>query len=121
MIGASGTYGFNNVDLALQPSNGQWMIRKSLGFDGAGHPVYPAVREFTLSWDLISTDNLKQLIDVYNSVGNSGTITACLPEYGNTDFVFKNYSGTTMQEPDLSEYFMGYTQTVTLLLLNIKT
>lgn len=121
MQGASGTYAFNNTDFLLPPTSGKWNQRDSLGIDGLGHSIYPAVRTFELTWALISTIDLKQIIDVYNTVSNTGTVVACLPKYGDTDYIFFNYSGVTMQEVSVEEYFQGYVQGVRLLLMNIRT
>ena len=119
--GASGSYAVNNTDLTLQPSEGQWLVRTDYGVDGGAHIIYAQPRQFELKWDLISPSDLKQIIDFYNSVGNTGVVTFCLPEWGASDFVFKNYSGTTLAEPEVGPYFQGYTQSVKLLVLNIRT
>jgi len=121
MIGLSGTYAFNNVDFQLQPSTGKWVDRTNYGIDGGGHSIYSQFRHFELSWDLISTDDAKQIIDVYNTIGNTGTCVACLPKWGDINYTFFNYSGTTMQEPSVGEYFQGYITSVKLLLLNVRT
>lgn len=119
--GLSGTYALNGVDLTLQPTSGKWADRVNYGIDGGAHPVYAQNRAFELSWDLISTEDAKQLIDVYNLVSNTGTITACLPQWGALEYQFKNYSGTTLEEPIVGEYFMGYIQQVRMLVLNVNT
>ena len=121
MQGLSGTYAFNNTDLQLPPSEGKWIERQSYGFDGNAHMIYSQFRDFELSWDLISTTDAKQLIDVYNQFGTTGTVVSCLPEWGNVDFSFKNYSGTTLQEPTFDAYFQGYYQTGKLTIINVKT
>lgn len=121
MQGFSGTYAFNNVDLTLQPTEGKWEGRSEYGVDGGAHPVYSQFRNFELTFDLISTSDAKQLIDFYNTVGNTGTCVACLPEWGNADYKFKNYSGTTLREPEVGAYFEGYINSVTLTVLNIRT
>ena len=119
--GLSGTYAFNGADLTLQPSTGKWVERTDYGIDGGGHPVYATTRKFELTWDLISTSDAQQIINFYNTVGNTGTVVACLPEWGATQYQFKNYSGTTLQEPTVGTYFMGYIESVKLLILNVRT
>lgn len=121
MIGLSGSYALNNTDLTLQPTTGKWMDRTNYGVDGGGHPVYSQLRSFELTWELISPSDAKQIIDTYNLVGNTGTVVACLPEWGTLEYQFRNYSGVTMQEPSVGTYFQGFIQTVRLLLLNIRT
>jgi hypothetical protein len=78
--GLSGTYAFNDVNLTLQPSEGRWVERTSYGIDGSGHNIYSNFRNFELSWDLISTSELKQLIDFFNVVASStgSVVAACL-------------------------------------------
>jgi hypothetical protein len=119
--GLSGSYAFNGTNLTLQPTDGQWVERTNYGVDGGAHFVYSSVRGFELTWVLISPSDAKQIIDFYNLVGNTGTVVACLPKWGDVDYTFYNYSGTTMQEPSVGKYFMGHIQEVRLLLLNIRT
>ena len=119
--GLSGSYAFDNVNFQLQPTTGKWSERTNYGVDGAGHPIYSSVRNFELTWELISPTDAQQIINVYNSVGNTGSVVACLPKWGDATYTFFNYSGTTMQEPSVGEYFQGYIQSVKLLLLNIRT
>lgn len=119
--GLSGSYAINDTNLSLQPTTGKWESRNSYGVDGGGHPVYSQLRSFELSWELISPLDAKQLIDFYNAVGNTGTVVACLPRWGDAEFTFFNYSGVTMQEPSVGTYFQGFIQSVRLLLLNVRT
>jgi hypothetical protein len=118
--GYSGTYGVNGVALTLQPTSGQWEAKSSLGFDGNGHPIYPPMGEFTLSWDLISTNDFKQLNDFYESVSNTGTVTTELPKWGDVDYLFYSYSGTVWQRPTAGEYFMRYVTGVKMTVSRIR-
>lgn len=119
--GLSGTYAFNNNNITLQPTTGKWTERSSYGIDGGAHPVYSSLRNFELTWVLISPEDAKQIIDVYNSVGSTGSVVACLPEWGAVEYIFRNYSGVTMEEPSVGTYFQGFIQEVKLLLLNVRT
>lgn len=121
MQGFSGSYAFNNVDLVLPPSEGNWKERQNYGIDGGGHTIYSSVRDFEMSWDLISVANLATIISAYNAVGNTGTVVACLPEWGNANYQFKNYSGTVLQEPTVGAYFQEHVESVKLLILNVRT
>ena len=120
-IGASGSYAANGTNLTLQPTEGRWLERDSFGIDGGGHPVYSNVRNFELSWQLISPADFAQILGFYNQVQNTGTASADLPEWGANAFQFKSYSGCTMQEPTASAYFNEYIQEAKLLILNIRT
>lgn len=120
MQGYSGTYAVNNVDFVLPPTSGKWVNRTQYGVDGQGHPIYSAVRSFELAWDLMSPTDVQQIIGFYNQVV-TGTVVACLPQWNAPGFLFYNYSGTTLTEPEVSEYFQGYTTTVKMTVLTIRT
>lgn len=119
MIGLSGTYAFNGTDLSLQPTSGKYIERNQYGFDGNAHPIYSSFRSFELVWELIPTSDAKQLIDFYNTVSSTGTVVACLPKWGDVNFVFINISGTTLTEPTVDEYFVGYVKNMKMLVINI--
>lgn len=119
--GLSGTYAFNDTNWTLQPTTGKWIDRTSYGIDGNAHPIYSPYRNFEATWELISTSDAKQILDFYNTVSSTGTVVSCLPEWGATEYQFKNYSGTTLQEPVVGEYFQGYIMSVKLLIINIRT
>lgn len=120
-VGASGSYAFNGTNLTLQPSEGVWNQRDSLGIDGGGHPIYPAKRTFELKWGLISVSDLQQIINVYNTVQNTGTASVDLPQFGAAGYQFKTYSGCTLNEPQVGAYFNEYVADTSLLILNIQT
>lgn len=119
--GFSGSYAFNGVDLTLPPSTGNWKERPNYGIDGGGHTIYSSVRDFEMTWDLISVSNLSTIIGIYNVVGNTGTAVSCLPDWGNANYIFRNYSGTVLQEPTVGEYFQEFVQDVKLIILNVRT
>lgn len=119
--GASGTYAINGSNLLLQPSTGRWVQRDSFGMDGAGHEIYPAVRDFELQWDLIDVGDLQQINNDYNAVGSTGTIVADLPKYGDSQYNFYSYSGCTLSEPQYDAYFERYVQSVRLVIHNVRT
>ena len=121
MEGLSGTFAFNGTDLNQYPTTHKWVERNNYGVDGGGHPVYPSVRGYEMTWNLISTNNAKQIIDFYNLVGNTGTVTSCLPIWGDTEYKFKNFSGTTLEEPQMQGYFMGFIEELRLLVLTVNT
>ena len=121
MVGLSGTYAFNGTDLLLQPTSGKWQERTNYGLDGGAHPVYPAVRNFELTWQLISPSDAQQIITFYNAISNTGTVVACLPEWGASAYQFRNYSGASLQEPTVGEYFNEHITEVRLLILNVLT
>jgi hypothetical protein len=120
MEGLSGTFAFDNNNLNQYPTTHRWVERTQYGVDGNARPVYGQVRSYEMTWNLISVSNAKQIIDFYNQVGNTGSLVACLPQYGAADFQFKNYSGTTLQEPQMQGYFMGFIEELRLIVLNVN-
>lgn len=119
MIGASGTYAFNGTNLSLIPTEGHWTEPAEYGYDGFGHPITSSFRSFEMTWQLISTSDLKQLIDFVALVSNTGTMAVDLPQWGAADYVFSTYSGTTLSPVQVGAYFMGYVQNVSLLVLRV--
>lgn len=121
MIGYSGTYAINSTSLLLSPTEAGWENRTELGIDGNGHPVYPAVRQFEMMWGLAHPNDVKQIWDAYTIVSNTGTVAFDLPEWGAGDYIFKTYSGCTMREPQVGNYFEGYFKDVKLTILLVRT
>lgn len=119
MVGASGTYAVNGTDFTLQPTRGRWIDRDAIGIDGNAHPVYPAVRSFELSWQLIDASDLSQVIGFYNSVISTGTVSVDIPRWNGNPYQFQRYSGCTLGEPQVGEFFAEHTQEVKLLIYNI--
>ncbi len=120
-IGASGTYAAGGTDFTLQPTSGRWLGRGELGFDGSGHPIYPGVRSFEMSWQLVNASDLSQIIDFYNQVQNTGTIAVDLPKWNGNPYQFERYSGCTLGEPTVEAFFSEHTQEARLLIYNIVT
>lgn len=119
--GLSGSYAFNDTNWTLQPTTGKWVDRTQYGVDGGAHPIYSNFRNFEVTWELISPTDAKQLIDFYETVSATGTLVSCLPKWRDPEFTFHNYSGTTVLEPVVGEYFQGYITSVKLLIMNIRT
>lgn len=117
--GFSGSYAINGVKI-LQPTNGQWAGLEMLGYDGNGRPMYPALGAFELSWGLVTTSDLKQLIDYFNYSNVSGTVVFDLPRWGDADYKFYSYSGTQISRPQIGEYFSGYVTNVKMTVSNIR-
>lgn len=118
-VGLSGSYAINAVDIC--PEDSRWLPRPALGIDGNGHSIYPAVRDVELTWSLVSMADFNVIYQAYQLVGNTGTITADLPDLSASDFRFKRYSGTIIHEPEVGTFFEGYASDVRLLITNIRT
>lgn len=119
MIGYSGTYAFNGSNLLLIPAEGRWTEPSEYGYDGFGHPIVSSFRSFEMTWPLMSTAELKQLIDSVAQVASTGTCAVDLPQWGAVDYIFTTYSGTTLSPVQVGAYFMGYVQNVSLLVLRV--
>ena len=115
------TYIINGTTLALQPTSGAWKDRDSLGVDGNGHSVYSAAREFEMRWGFMSMSEFKEIHDLYNAIGNTGTAVVSLPTYAGASWGFTEYSGTVLREPEAGQYFEQYVSDVTLLVVKIRT
>ena len=121
MQGYTGSYAINGTNLILQPSAGSWETKDILGIDGNGHPVYPQLREFNLQWGLMSPSDFQQVQDFYNQCDNTGTVVVDLPKFGDAGYQFYSYSGCTLREPSIGEYFNGYITDVSLRVMKVRT
>lgn len=106
--------------LQTQPSDVSWTPRPTLGIDGAGHPVYPAIRSAQLSWDIIDAASYGELQGLYAAAGNTGTVPVTLPQYGSTTYQDYDYSGCVLHEPEYDKYFEQTYMGVKLLIANIR-
>lgn len=96
---------FNGTGLMINPTTAQWVDQDSMGISGDGHAIYPALREFRLSFNLVSQGEWYELYDYFRRVSVTGTMTVALPDFSNNNFVYRNYSGATLRYPTMSQYF----------------
>ena len=115
------SYKFDGEEFILLPTTGRWMPREMLGVAGSGHPIYPGVREFELTWQLNSPTGTYQLQKWFDALIATGTAVVDLPKYGDAEYVFESYTGCVLREPQFSQYFTENIQTVTMRITNIKT
>ena len=113
-------YRINGTLLILQPETGKWIDRNELGMDGGGHPVYPLVRNYQLDWSNMDAESFKQLKDFYDLIGNTGTCSVDLPEFGANPYAFHTYSGCTLSEPTCSDYFEEHYSNVSMKIFKIR-
>ena len=118
---ATGTYAVNSVAFSLLPTTGKWMSRQSIGVTGDGHDIYGRTREFELRWGLFQPSEMNQWVTWFNSIGVTGTVVFTLPEYGALTYEFKNYSGCTISEPQVGEFFTENYREVVVSIRNIVT
>jgi hypothetical protein len=120
-IGASGSYGVNGVDFTLQPTSGRWIPQSPVGFTGDGHPIYSAIHEFQIRWNLSEQVDLNQIQTFRDSVILTGTAIVDLPVYRGSAYIFTSYTGCSLYEPDRGEYFSEDTTELVLVVGNIHT
>ncbi len=121
MNGYSGSYAINGVALLLQPTKAGWGNRQEIGVDGGGHPLYPQVRNYEFEWGLAHPNDVKQILDAWETVSNTGTVAFDLPQWRGSDYIFTTYSGCTMREPQVGQYFEGYIENVKLSVMMVRT
>lgn len=117
--GLSGSFAFNGTELTLCPTEGRWLERNVLGYDGSGHPIYPRVRSFEMTWQLLSPAEFDEIRDYFESVSNTGTVAADLPQWSAADYRYARYSGCILSEPTAGAYFNEYITEARLLITNI--
>lgn len=110
----------NSTDLTMQPTEHNWVSRSSLGYSGTGHPILPAVREYKLVFNLVSSSDFSQLVNFFNAVSVTGTVVATLPTYGASTYGFSNYSGVIINEIEYSGFFEEHYQEAIVILSNIR-
>ena len=113
------TYGVNGSEFTQQPSSGRWMPQTSVGVSGDGHPIYPAVWSFQLTWNVIAPAQFEEIYNAYKSAALTGTVVMQLPDLDAATYTFKNYSGCTLQKPEVGQYFTEHLTDVSLFVLNI--
>lgn len=118
----TGSFAINGVDFLLQPTEHKWMPRTMLGRDGAGHPIYSAVREYEMRFQLASLTDYWQLQQWFQMMGNTGTLVVDLPEYAvSGSYYFTSYTGVIIDEPEAGTYFSESKTDMMLLISNIRT
>ena len=115
------TYKINGSTITLQPTQGSWDKRESIGIDGNGHAVYSALREFEMRWGFMSMSEFQEMQNFYDSIGNTGTAVVSLPQYGASSWTFYDYTGCVLREPEVGEYFKQYVSDVRLLVVKVST
>ena len=115
----TGSYGIGDVEFDLQPTSGRWIPQSPAGITGDGHPIYPKVRTFQLGWGLMSISEFDDIRDHYKTTQITGTAVVALPDLDASSYTFRNYSGCTLQEPEVGQYFTTYITDVSMFVLNI--
>lgn len=113
--------GFNGTGLMVQPTTAGWVQQDEIGINGLGISIYPALREFQLTFNLTSQGELYELINYFDQIGTTGSIVATLPAWGANTFQYRNYSGVVLKQPSMTEYFAEQWSTEVNLVLLVRT
>lgn len=120
VTGTVNTFAINGTALSIQPTKHNWIKRSSVGIDGGGHGIYPALSQYQLQWDYMSASEFTQLLTFYNSFGITGTAVASLPKYNDSTYEFYAYSGCVVDEPGFDNFFENHYENVVLLISSIR-
>lgn len=104
-----------------QPTEHFWLEREPLGQDGNGRFIYPAFREYELSFDYLTATEFNQLQTHYNSIGNTGSVVVRLPRYADSTYTFFDYTGCILSEPIFQSFFEEHYSGVRLIVGRIRT
>lgn len=114
-------YQINGTGIPLEPTEGRWLERELIGYDGNGRPIYPATRQFELRWGLADPGEVWQLQEWFQTIGATGSLVASLPRYAWPAYEFHAYSGVYIHEPTVNTYFTEHYTEIVLLVTNIRT
>lgn len=107
------------------PTTVRWMPREAIDVQGDGRPIYGAVRQVQLRWELTSYEEWASLQRVYDDVRASGTAVVQLPGFPTTtgtSLSYVEYSGCVLGEPQIGNFFAeSYPESIVLIISNIVT
>lgn len=111
----------NGVAITPQPTRFKWVEREDQGTAGSGHQILGSVRDFEISWGLMSPEDFSAIYDIWYTQGTTGTVVSTLPVLHSGTYVFADYSGTILEEPTVGDYFAQYITNVSLRIRNVTT
>lgn len=107
-------------ELTLQPTAGGWIIPDALGYGISGMARYPAIFQYELVWDLMPMSDFNQLHQLYENQSLTGTYVVELPDIEDSEWVFREFSGTIIDYPVVGQYFLDHLESVSLRIRNIR-
>lgn len=120
----SGDYVINGTTIPC-PSMGRWLPRRPLDVQGDNRPIYAPVRAFELTWEIQYYEDWGVLIASFEEIQSTGTAVVELPAYPTATgqaFAFQEYSGATLGEPVVGEFFhQEFPTSISLIIGNIRT
>jgi len=112
------TYKINGITIE-QPTSGKWIIHPVMGLDGYGRPIYSAVAEYELTWNVLNTTGMYQLHSLYLA-SSTGSAIVDLPQFMSYAYSFQSYTGCVLYEPQPQQFFAEYYLGVAMTIGNIK-
>lgn len=115
-------YGLNGV--SIKPTVGRW-VHQPVDVDGGGRAIYPETYSFELEWNFTTFDEWWSTQDVWDGLRSSGTAVVQLPAHPaslaqGAPFQYYEYSGVTINEPEVGPYFAEHPSDMKLLISNIR-
>jgi hypothetical protein len=121
MTTVQNAFKINGSSISHQPTDHRWVNRNEIGITGDGHAVYPAIREYELTWDFLTPTEFNEIYTHFLSIGTTGSVAVELPRYANSSYSFYAYSGCILREPTFDAYHENYYTNVKLLIARIQT
>ena len=110
----------NGNDLP-NPTEFKWILPEVRGIDGFGNKRFDPYYSMEIRWDYLTQEEFYSGINrVYLGHFNSGSATSRLPEYYGATYGFKNYSGTIIDRPEVSNYVQNFVKDVKLIIRKIR-
>lgn len=113
--------GLNGSVFSQQPTEHSWVPKDPIGIDGNGIEVMPAVREYQLKWDFVTTDVWNEIYAAFTAQGVTGSVVASLPKWSTSPYQMYAYSGCVVREMVYDSWFENYYSNVRLLIVKIVT
>ena len=113
-------YTLNGTAMDPQPTTGDWVLLDALDDDGNGRPIYSALMDFVMTWQLADTAMFNSILNQWSAASASGSVVAGLPKYGQSTYVFYSYSGTYPERPTIDAYFEQYHTNIKMVIRNVR-
>lgn len=113
-------YSINGQQFVIPPTTGHWVDPDVIDVDGNGHPIYPAVTSFELTWSNLNPSGTYQLYEFFRALTITGSAVVSLPRYGGNSYTFYSYSGCVVHMPIFGNFFYEQTLDVRLLITKVR-
>lgn len=115
------TLKINGVEITIQPTEIRWLPQSPIGTTGDGHLIYPAVQEAEIRWQVVDPEVYAELVEQFNSITLTGTVSISLPDYTTGTYSFRTFENCILSMPEMQgAYFEGYIRDVVLYVRGIR-